>query len=178
MAEVSSALADLDRDRSRPAGRVRISLHRAAAFHLVLPRLKAFDEAYPEVRVELVIDDGLVDIVRGGFDAGIRREPALEPDMISVRLDQGEGLMMVASPNYLKAHGRPQTPEDLARHRCLNYRFASGRIYDWRFERDGLVSTMATPLGLVTNDMDMLCAGALEGLGISLRRRTISPPAA
>jgi len=167
MAEVETVLAALDDERARPAGRVRISAHRAAAFHLVLPRMAGFRAAYPEINVELVVEDGLVDIVGGGFDAGIRRATALEQDMVSVRLDDGEGLTMAASPAYLAAHGRPETPEDLKRHRCLNYRFASGSIYHWTFERDGQTTTMQTPLSFVTNDMDMLCAGALEGLGIA-----------
>ncbi|MFN3557971.1 MAG: LysR family transcriptional regulator [Brevundimonas sp.] len=168
MAEVEAALVALDTDRARPAGRVRITAHRTAAFHLVLPRLPAFTERFPEIIVELVVDDGLVDIVRTGFDAGIRRLPSLEQDMVSVRIDDGVGLTMAASPEYLAAMGRPETPDDLRRHRCLNYRFASaGSIYRWTFERDGQTTTMETPGGFITNDVDMLCEGALAGLGIA-----------
>ena len=168
MAEVEAALVALDTDRARPAGRVRITAHRTAAFQLVLPRLPAFAESFPEITVELVVDDGLVDIVRAGFDAGIRRLPSLEQDMVSVRIDDGVGLTMAASPDYLAAMGRPETPDDLRRHRCLNYRFASaGSIYRWTFERDGQTTTMETPGGFITNDVDMLCEGALAGLGIA-----------
>jgi DNA-binding transcriptional LysR family regulator len=134
----------------------------------VLPRLAGFAEAYPEITVELVVDDGLVDIVRSGFDAGIRRLPSLEQDMVSVRLDDGVRIVMVASPDYLGAAGIPMIPSDLQRHRCLNYRLpTAGSIYRWTFERGGQTTTMDVPGGFVTNDIDMLCEGALAGLGIA-----------
>lgn len=177
MADVDAALVALHSERARPAGRVRVTAHRSAAFGLVLPRLRHFTNVYPEVTVELVIDDGLVDIVRSGFDAGIRRLPALEQDMVSVRLDDGVKLAMVASPDYLRACGTPETPPDLQRHRCLNYRLpTAGSIYQWTFERDGLTTTMNTPGAFVTNDIDMLCDGALAGLGVACVIETQAAP--
>ncbi|HST92168.1 MAG TPA: LysR family transcriptional regulator [Brevundimonas sp.] len=177
MLEVDAALAALDTDRAKPAGRVRISAHRSAAFRLVLPRLAGFAEAYPEVKVELVVDDGLVDIVRAGFDAGIRRLPSLEQDMISVRLDDGVKLTTVASPAYLRAFGTPETPSDLKNHRCLNYRLpTAGSIYRWTFERDGQTTTLDVPGPFVTNDIDMLCEAAIEGLGIACVIETQAAP--
>ena len=168
IAEVDAALVALDTDRAKPAGRVRVTAHRSAAFGLVLPRLGKFAEAYPEVTVELVVDDGLVDIVRAGFDAGIRRLPSLEQDMVSVRLDDGVQLTIVASPDYLSAFGTPSTPADLEIHRCLNYRLpTAGSLYRWTFERDGQTTTMDVSGGFVTNDIDMLCEGALAGLGVA-----------
>lgn len=177
MVDVDAALAALHSERATPAGRVRISAHRSAAFGLVLPRLGRFKDAYPDVTVELVIDDGLVDIVRGGFDAGIRRLPSLEQDMVSVRLDDGVMLTMVASPGYLRASGTPETPHDLQHHRCLNYRLpTAGSIYRWTFERDGLTTTMDTPGAFITNDIDMLCEGALAGLGVACVIETQAAP--
>jgi DNA-binding transcriptional LysR family regulator len=177
MAEVEAALIALDTDRARPAGRVRITAHRSAAFRLVLPRLGAFAAAYPEVTVELVVDDGLVDIVREGFAAGIRRLPSLEQDMVSVRLDDGVALVMVASPDYLRDCGVPDTPQDLQRHRCLNYRLpTAGSLYRWTFERNGQTTTMDVPGGFVTNDIDMLCEGAMAGLGIACVIETQAAP--
>jgi len=177
MAEVDAALIALHSERARPAGRVRISAHRSAAFCLVLPRLGRFADAYPEVKVELIVDDGLVDIVRSGFDAGIRRLPSLEQDMVSVRLDDGVRLTMVASPHYLRASGMPQEPQDLQRHRCLNYRLpTAGSIYRWTFERDGQTTTMETPGAFITNDIDMLCEGAVAGLGVACVIETQAAP--
>lgn len=166
--EVTAALVTLNADRAKPAGRVRVTAHRSAAFGLVLSRLAGFAETYPEITVELVVDDGLVDIVRSGFDAGIRRLPSLEQDMVSVRLDDGVRIAMVASPDYLNAAGIPMISSDLQRHRCLNYRLpTAGSIYRWTFERGGQTTTMDVPGGFVTNDIDMLCEGALAGLGIA-----------
>ncbi|MDB5421823.1 MAG: transcriptional regulator, LysR family [Brevundimonas sp.] len=177
MAEVDAALVALHSERARPAGRVRITAHRSAAFGLVLPRLGRFADAYPEVKVELVVDDSLVDIVRGGFDAGIRRLPSLEQDMVSVRLDDGVRLTMVASPGYLRASGTPETPQDLQRHRCLNYRLpTAGSIYRWTFERDGQTTTTETPVTFITNDIDMLCEGAVAGLGVACVIETQAAP--
>jgi DNA-binding transcriptional LysR family regulator len=177
IAEVDAALIALNTDRARPAGRVRITAHRSAAFRLVLPRLSAFAAAYPEVTVELVVDDGLVDIVREGFDAGIRRLPSLEQDMVSVRLDDGVPLAMVASPDYLRVFGVPDTPQDLQRHRCLNYRLpTAGSLYRWTFERDGQTTTMDVAGDFITNDIDMLCEGAVAGLGIACVIETQAAP--
>lgn len=177
ISEIDAALTALDTDRARPAGRVRITAHRSAAFGLVLPRLGQFSRDYPEVTVELVVDDGLVDIVRAGFDAGIRRLPSLEQDMVSVRLDQGVRVAMVASPDYLRTFGTPQTPSDLANHHCLNYRLpTAGSIYRWTFERDGQTTTMDTPGAFLTNDIDMLCEGAAAGLGVACVIETQAAP--
>lgn len=165
---LDAALAALDEERARPSGRLRISAHRSAATQVVLPRLTRFARDYPEITVELVVDDGLVDIVAGGFDAGIRRQPSLEQDMVSVRLDEPVRLNMVASPGYVARHGRPQTPQDLLNHNCLNYRYPTARlIHRWTFERDGQTSALDVPGGFVTNDIDILVAAALEGLGIA-----------
>lgn len=177
MAEVEGALTALDGDRARPAGRVRVTAHRSAAFGLVLPRLPLFADAYPEITVELVVDDGLADIVSAGFDAGIRRLPSLEQDMVSVRLDDGVRLTIAASPAYLETFGTPQAPADLQRHRCLNYRLpTAGSLYRWTFERDGQTTTMDVPGGFVTNDIDMLCEGAIAGLGIACVIETQAAP--
>lgn len=168
MGEIDAALTLLGSDRARPAGRVRVSAHRSAAFGLILPRLNRFADDYPEITVEVVVDDGLVDIVRAGLDAGIRRLPSLEQDMVSVRLDDGVQLTMAASPAYLLAHGVPQTPRDLKRHRCINYRLpTAGSLYRWTFERGGQTTTMDVPSSLVTNDIDMLCEAAAAGLGVA-----------
>lgn len=169
MAEIDQAVSDLDTDRGRPSGRVRITAHRSAAFELVLPRLRQFSLDYPEINLELVIDDGLVDIVAAGFDAGIRRAPSLEQDMVSIRLDDGDTLDIVASPDYLEIHGVPQRPEDLAAHNCINYRYPSARsIHRWTFERDGQTLALDVPGTFVTNDIDMQLSSARAGLGLAV----------
>lgn len=166
--DVDEALTALGAGRERPAGRVRVTTHRSAAFDLVLPRLSGFAETYPDIRVEVVVDDGLADIVAQGFDAGIRRRPSLEQDMISVRLDDGVPLRMVASPTYLRTFGTPETPQDVPGHRCLSYRLpTAGSLYPWTFERDGETLSIEPPQSFLTNDIDMLCEAARAGLGLA-----------
>lgn len=169
MAEINRAISDLDTDRGRPSGRVRVSAHRSAAFELVQPKLRQFSIDYPEITVELVIDDGLVDIVAAGFDAGIRRTPSLEQDMVSIRLDEGDTLDIVASPSYIAAFGRPLRPEDLQTHTCINYRYPSARsLHRWTFERDGQTMALDAPGRFVTNDIEMQLTCARDGMGLAV----------
>jgi DNA-binding transcriptional LysR family regulator len=166
--EVDEAMTALGAERDRPAGRVRVTTHRSAAFDLILPRLGAFSQAYPDIRVEVVVDDGLADIVAQGFDAGIRRRPSLEQDMISVRLDDGVPLRLVASPAYLAGFGTPRTPQDVFAHRCLSYRMpTAGSLYPWTFERGGETVSLEPPQSHLTNDIEVLCDMARAGLGLA-----------
>ncbi|WP_172124641.1 MULTISPECIES: LysR family transcriptional regulator [unclassified Devosia] len=177
IAEIDLAIADLDADRGRPSGRVRVTTHRSAAFELVLPKLRRFSTDYPEIVVELVIDDGLVDIVAAGFDAGIRRAPSLEKDMVSIRLDEGDTLYVVAAPSYIARFGTPQHPQDLTGHNCLNFRYPSARfIHRWTFERDGQTLALDAPGTFVTSDNDLLLACAREGVGVTIvLQRHVAP---
>ena len=169
MDEVAGALAALDAQRERPSGRVRISAHRAAAMQCVLPRLARFAIQFPEVTVELVVDDGLTDIVAGRFDAGIRHEQMLDKDMVSIRLGEAERLAIVAAPAYFARSPPPRRPEDLLGHRCLTYRYTtSGVIHRWRFEREDRAFSLDAPAGFVTNDIDVLLEAALRGIGLAI----------
>ena len=177
MAEIDQAVAELDHDRGRPSGRVRVTAHRSAAFELVLPRLRQFSLDYPEITVELVIDDSFVDIVAAGFDAGLRRAPSLEQDMVSIRLDDGDALDIVAAPAYLASHRRPERPQDLLAHNCINYRYPSAQsLHRWTFERDGQTVTLDAPGTFVTNDIDMHLACAREGLGLAVALHRFAAP--
>ncbi len=168
MAEVEAALEDLKAGRDRPVGRVRISAHRTAATETLLPRLARFADDYPGIEVELVVDDGLVDIVAERFDAGVRHEQTLDDDMVCVRIGDAQRLAVVATPAHLACHGTPERPEDLLRHRCVNYRYTStGAIHRWRFVRDGEHFALAVAGVLLTNDADLLLEAALCGIGLA-----------
>src|ERR1700682_1235503 len=121
--EMDAAVADAAAAKGRTAGMLRINTLGIAAKTIIAPRLGAFHRAHPEVVLDIVIDDGLSDIVAGGFDAGIRVGERLEKDMIAVRLTSDVEMMAVASPDYLTCHGEPKTPADLHRHICINWRF-------------------------------------------------------
>src|SRR6266403_1952490 len=136
--EMDDAVAEAVAATGRTAGTLRINTLGMAAKKLIAPRLGRFHLAHPDVVLDIVIDDGLSDIVAGRFDAGIRVGERLEKDMIAVRLTPDVPMLAVASPDYLAAYGEPRSPEDLHRHACINWRFpGSGRIYRWEFQKKG-----------------------------------------
>ncbi|SFO34095.1 LysR family transcriptional regulator [Sphingomonas sp. OK281] len=168
IASVTSALEGLDRARDRPAGRIRVSAHRVAAVYAILPRLADFARAFPDVAVELVVDDGFVDIVADRFDCGVRHAQTLQADMISVRISAAVPLVFVAAPAYLAERAAPVDPDDLAHHRCLCYRYtSSGVVHRWTFERDGRTLERSVRGDFITNDIDVMRDAALAGLGVT-----------
>jgi DNA-binding transcriptional LysR family regulator len=119
------------------------------------------------VVLDIVVDDGLSDIVAGGFDAGIRVGERLQKDMIAVRLTPDVRLLAVASPEYLARAGEPQSPADLQRHACINWRFpGSGRTARWEFQKKGKKVEAVVDGPVVANHQDIVVPAALQGLGI------------
>jgi DNA-binding transcriptional LysR family regulator len=165
--ELDAAVAEVVEATGRTAGTLRINTLSMAADKLIAPRLGRFHRAYPQVVLDIVIDDGLSDIVAGRFDAGIRVGERLEKDMIAVRLTPDVEMTAVASPDYLAHHGEPKTPADLHRHVCINWRFpGSGAIYRWGFEKKGKKLEIAVEGALISNHQEIVVEGALQGLGI------------
>ena len=120
--DIEAAIEDLQARRDRPAGRVRISAHRNAALFAIAPKLRRFKSDYPDVVVELAVEDGLTDIVSAGFDAGVRSGELVAKDMISVRIGPEQHSAVVAAPAYFTSRSAPLSPEDLRRHDCIAYR--------------------------------------------------------
>src|SRR5882762_2820631 len=148
----------LDRARSvrhRPAGRLRIVMSRSAAVMVLLPRLTAFAEAYPDVVLDVVTVTGPVDIVAGEFDAGIQLGEYVQKDMIAVRVTQELRLAVVGSPGYFASRSIPRKPKDLNDHRCLNLRLPSGP-YRWEFEQGRKAITIGVNGPLITDDTNLV----------------------
>jgi len=165
--EMDAAVADAVASTGRAAGTLRINTLGMAAKKIIAPRLGRFHRAHPDVVLDIVIDDGLSDVVAGRFDAGIRVGERLEKDMIAVRLTPDVRMLAVASPGYLALRGEPKAPADLHRHACINWRFpGSGRIYRWEFEKKKKKLEMAVEGPLISNHQDVVIEGALQGLGI------------
>src|ERR1700741_4046966 len=136
--ELDAAVAEAIATTGRAAGPLRINAPRFAALTLIAPRLQHYHRANPDVVLDLVVDDGLTDIVAGRFDAGIRIGERLEKDMIAVRLTPDIAMKAVASPAYLARHGEPRVPADLHRHACINWRFpGGGALHRWPLEKKG-----------------------------------------
>jgi DNA-binding transcriptional LysR family regulator len=168
--EVQAALDVVNGFRERPAGTLRLNVPVSAA-RLTLPAIvPGFLDAYPEIRLEVIVDDGFVDVLEAGCDAGIRYDERLEQDMIAVPIGpRVQRFATAASPRYLDRRGRPQHPRDLLEHACLRGRFASGAMAPWEFERDGEVVKVdpAGPLLVqVGAAADLLVDAAIAGTGI------------
>jgi DNA-binding transcriptional LysR family regulator len=170
---LSEALAQArDAGRAR-SGLLRVTLPFRAWQVIVAPRLAAFQTAYPDITLDLAVEEGLTDIIAHGFHAGIRLGDFLQDDMIAVRLSRAEPAAYVAAPAYLGRHGAPRVTEDLLRHSCIRHRqISSGRIAEWRFAGpDGEVAVDVGG-GLILNDLRSIVDAARLGFGIgwSLRR--------
>jgi DNA-binding transcriptional LysR family regulator len=167
MAEMDAAVADAVAATGRTAGTLRINTLGMAAQQLIAPRLGRFHRACPDVVLDIVVDEGLSDIVAGRFDAGIRVGERLEKDMIAVRLTPDHPMRAVASPEYLARHGEPKEPADLHRHACINWRFpGSGAIYRWPMEQKGKKLELSVAGPIVSNSEVVMHEAALQGLGI------------
>ena len=166
--EMEAAVAETSEAAGQTTGTLRINTLGIAARTIIAPRLSRFHQAYPDVVLDIVVDDALADIVVGRFDAGIRVGGRLEKDMIAVRLTPDLNMVAVASPGYLAERGIPKTPADLHGHACINWRLqVDGRQYRWEFEKKGQKLEVAVDGPVVTNHADIGIAAALNGLGIA-----------
>ena len=168
-ADIAAGLASLGALRDTPAGTVRITTSKHAATSVLWPALPGFLDLYPNVRVEVTVDEARTDIVASRYDAGIRFGELVAKDMIAVRIGPDIRSAVVAAPAYFARHPAPATPRDLAEHRCINHRLAtSSSFYAWEFEREGRSLTVRVEGPLVFNDSDLTLAAALAGQGVAL----------
>jgi len=172
--DLSPALEQIDRAlnairsvRHQPAGRLRLVMSRSAAVMVLLPRLAAFAEAYPDVVLDVVTVTGPVDLVAGEFDAGIQLGEFIQKDMIAVRVSQKLRLAVVGSPRYFASRSIPQEPKDLNDHRCISLRLP-GRPYRWEFERGRKAVTVGVNGMLMVDDTHLVIRAALAGAGLGL----------
>lgn len=165
--DVADALADVTALQAVPAGTLRLNVPRPAALLVLAPILSGFVATYPRVKVDVVTDDGLVDIVDDGFDAGIRFGESLAGDMVAVPVGPPQRFACVAAPSYLKWHDAPQTPGELLTHACIGRRFPGGLHYDWEFVVDGKPLAAAVSGPLVFDDDMLMIQAARDGAGIA-----------
>jgi DNA-binding transcriptional LysR family regulator len=162
------AASEVARDLGqRPAGLLRLSVPRAVVPILLEPLIASFCQAYPDIELEIAASGELVDLAAGGFDAGIRLGQFIEPDMVAVRLTPPLPLVVVASPDYLARHKRPQRIDDLRDHACLRIRRTNGSIAPWPF-LDGNKAVEAVVSGpLIAHDYPTLVGAAIRGVGLA-----------
>lgn len=168
IAEVEDAIAALGDYRGRPAGRLRITAPRVSGGWLVAPIVARMAERYPELSVEVSLDDAFVDLVAAGFDAGIRLGDAIEKDMVRVPITRRSAWSIVGAPSYLARVGRPRRPEELLGHRAIRQRLlATGVVYRWELERQGKAVTIDVPGSIVVDDVVLMVELALRGVGLA-----------
>lgn len=167
-AEIRDAVARVRQFSDCPSGDVRITLPRLAAELVLAPVIGRFRREYPEVRLELSVNDALTDIVASGFDAGIRPGEMVQRDMLAVRVTPDLRFAIVGSPDYFQERPAPSVPGDLVKHDCINYRFTeSGGVHRWPLAKEGKHFDVAVNGALILNDSNLVMLAAIEGAGLA-----------
>jgi len=164
--EFEAAVDSVNAFRDRPAGQLRITVPPPVASFVLAPLLARFIAQYPEIILEVSADPALTDIVAGRYDAGIRLGHRVARDMIAVRVTDDLRVVVVASPDYLARHPRPEKPQDLHAHNCIRLRFPSGAFAPWRFAIGGKVVEIEVEGSLTANEAGLLVQAALGGAGV------------
>ncbi len=164
---IDDAIESLGALRGRPAGLLRLTMLRTGYAEVVKPQLARFLAAYPDIRIDISLDERLADVVAEGFDAGLRLGESLDREMIGVRVSADQQVVVVGSPGYFARHGKPSHPRDLHTHDCINLRMTSGSVVRWPFREHGNEFEVAVDGHIVTNDGAVLVDAAVEGLGVA-----------
>ena len=166
--DLGMAVEQVRQSRERPTGRVRVHAFRVAANLFLAPMLRSFSNAYPDVVLDVTLDDAVVDMVKGGYDAAIRVGEVIERDMIAVRLGPDLRHVVVASPDYLERHGAPTRPGDLRNHRCVRWHWPGHAMpYEWEFWENGRWFNVAVDGPLIVNSRDLERQAASAGVGLA-----------
>jgi DNA-binding transcriptional LysR family regulator len=175
--EIEQALVALAEMRERPAGTIRITAGEHAARSVLQPGLARLLPGYPDIRVEIVVDYGLVDIVSEGFDAGVRLGEQVAKDMIALRIGPEMRMVVVGSPAYFARRQKPLSPQDLTDHNCINMRMPTyGGLFPWEFEQDGREVRVRVDGQLIFNTIRQRLDSALQGLGLAYMPEDVAAP--
>lgn len=166
--EIEAELVSLSDLRDRPAGTIRISAEESATATVLGPALARLLPNYPDIKVEIGVDNGLIDIVQQGFDAGVRSGDIVAKDMIAVPIGPPLRFVVVGSPAFFEHHAKPRHPQDLTAAPCINIRLPThGGLYAWEFEKAGRQVRVRVDGQLIFNTLGPVHAAALEGLGLA-----------
>lgn len=167
--DIEQELISLTDMRERVAGNIRLTLGEHALHYALWPALQPWLQQYPDVNVELSIDNSLADIVSGRFDAGVRLGEQVARDMVAVRVGPDWRMVVVGSPDYFSRNGVPQTPHELQSHNCINMRLPTlGGLYAWEFSRDGQQLRVRVEGQLTFNNLSSRLEAAIAGMGLTL----------
>lgn len=164
--EISTMLDEVNCFRDTPMGTLKINASRLSSRLFLMPLVAGFTRQFPDIKVEITTDDRLVDIVKDGFDAGVRLKATVEKDMISVPLGAPIKLAVVATPDYFSRHPAPDHPHELVDHQSVVFRFHHGRIYHWEFEGPEGELAIVPAGNIVVDDFDSVLEAVLNGAGV------------
>jgi len=165
--EIEAEVAGIRELRDKPAGTIRITATEYAADAILLPKLAKLMREYPDIKVEIMIDYGLTDIVAQRFDAGVRSGEQVAKDMIAVRIGPDMRMAVVGAPSYFKGRPEPKKPHDLIKHNCITLRLPSGGLYAWEFEKGGRQLRVRVEGQLTYNTTAQMLNAALAGMGLA-----------
>lgn len=166
LADVALALDEVNAFRDSPTGTLRLNVPTVVA-RVILPRLlPRFLAANPGVSIEVTAEDTFIDVLAAGFDAGVRYDERMEKDMIAVPLAGPQRFVVVGSPGYFAAHGKPVHPREVLDHACIRHRFPSGVSHAWEFEKDGEVIRISPTGPLISTSIDLELEACIAGLGL------------
>jgi DNA-binding transcriptional LysR family regulator len=165
--DIRAAMETADSRKTTPAGTLRINTSAGAARQIMTPIILAYLRRYPDMKVDIVTEGRLVDIVGAGFDAGVRLAESVPQDMISVPLTPDQRFAVVGSPAYFKKRRKPRTPQDLLSHHCIRSRLPSGAIYRWEFERRGEAIAIDVDGPLTLDEPELMLEATRAGFGLA-----------
>jgi DNA-binding transcriptional LysR family regulator len=166
--EIESALVRLSELREKPAGTIRVTAGEHPALTVLQPALAKLLPQYPDIKIEIIVDYGLTDIVQEGYDAGVRLGEQVARDMIATRIGPDMRMAVVGAPSYFDRHPLPSTPQDLTAHNCINIRLPTyGGLFPWDLERDGREVNVRVEGQLIFNNIGLRLSSALQGLGLA-----------
>jgi len=175
--EIEAELAAVSELRNKPAGTIRITATEYAADGILLPKLAKLLREYPDIKVEIIIDYGLTDIVAERYDAGVRNGEQVAKDMIAVRIGPDMRMAVVGAPAYFKAKPEPKKPQDLTSHNCITLRLPThGGLYAWEFEKGGREIKVRVDGQLTCNTSAQMLTAALAGFGLAYVPEDLAEP--
>ncbi len=175
--EIEAELALLSERRDKPAGNIRISAGEHAALTVLQPAIARLLPEYPDIHIEVVVDNGMTDIVAARCDAGVRLGEQVARDMIAMPIGPDFRMAVVASPAYFSRHAPPATPQDLMVHNCINMRLPTlGGLFAWEFAKDGQELKVRVEGQMIVNNMAMRLHSALDGLGLACMAADVVQP--
>jgi DNA-binding transcriptional LysR family regulator len=166
--EIEAEISALGELRGKAVGNVRITAGEHPAITILQPALRRFLPRHPDIKIEIIVDYGLTDIVAAGYDAGVRLGEQVAKDMIAVKIGSDMRMAIVGSPSYFKRYGLPASPQDLVTHNCIVTRLPTyGGLFPWGLEKDGKQVKVRGEGQLVFNNLALRIQSALDGLGLA-----------